>query len=143
MTDNEQTIMMMVRREDNFDGVELELPLRGNGELHEHYMPFRSIEGLSVLYESVCEQMLDGEVVNQEDSKSMQVLMDTLIYSKDGEKLLKALRGYRNWQGKSIDRIFKGEAVMQKLASAGPNDKNLASLQRQSRRIKQRLKNKS
>ena len=142
MTEHQRTFMMIVRQDGDLVGVEVTLPLEGEGEPHERYMPFRSIQGLSVLYESVCEQMLDGEVVSQADSEAMQVLMDTLVYSKDGEKLLKALRAYRGSQFKSVARILKGEALMQKLASSEPHDKNLASLQRQSRRIKQGLRKK-
>lgn len=140
MTEDQPTFMMMVRQEGDFVGVELTLPLEGQGEPHERYLPFRSIQGLSMLYESASEQMLDGEDRSQADSEAMQVLMDTLMHSKDGEKLLKTLRAYRSSQFKSVVRILKDEAVMQKLANADPNDKNLASLQRASRRVKQREK---
>ncbi|WP_447903770.1 hypothetical protein [Pseudomonas serbica] len=141
MTDKQQTIV--VRLEARAASVELTLTLNADGTLPPKFEPFRSIESLYELWDSVSYQMAGDQVIDQVDGEAMRELMEFLIHRKIGLQLMKVLQEHHRTQVLAVESLLRAVGTLEEVANADPQDKKTASLERRGRRAKRTLTKKS
>jgi hypothetical protein len=144
MTDKQQTIVVELKG--GRACVELVLPLEADGTLQKRYEPLLSVTQLTWLLDSVMDQMsddkLEDKVVFLEDSQAMLTLLEVLLHHKQGEQLLKVIRGHLRSTEGQVGGLLRSLATLEKLANAddaAPKDKERLSLERRARRDKKKL----